>query len=121
MNEESGETQAQRPRHNSIASITSTDSTEEYASNEPKDVMGYCRFRPFIKFELSGDTDRKAQCSVAFHKLGKNALLKYGVEKPQKFDFDRVFSMSSTQVNLFDVVGVPVVQGIHESEQNVGI
>ena len=36
----------------------------------------YLRFRPFIKFELTEETDKKAQCSVAFHKSLKNVLLK---------------------------------------------
>lgn len=50
--------------------------TEEDVTLEQHDILVYCRFRPFIKSELLEDVDRKAQCSVAFHKLGKKVLLK---------------------------------------------
>jgi DNA replication protein DnaC len=105
----SDQNQPQLQRNRSFSQIGEVGNVLEDAAN--RDIMVYCRFRPFIKFELS-DTDRKAQCSVAFHKLGKNALLRYGVEKPIKFDFDRVFSMSSTQESVFETVGIPVVQDI---------
>lgn len=84
----------------------------EVLENHSSIIKIYCRFRPFIKFELTNDADRKAQCSVAFHKLGKNALLKHGVAKPIKFDFDRVFQPSSTQENVYEVVGAPTVEGM---------
>lgn len=54
-----------------------TESEVTSAVDEPRaDLVKYCRFRPFIKFEMSDETDKKAQCSVAFHKSLKNVLLK---------------------------------------------
>ena len=54
--------------------------SETPTTESRKDLSTYCRFRPFIKFEMSEEGDKKAQCSVAFHKSLKNVLLKVGIE-----------------------------------------
>ena len=60
-------------------SVTPDETPTSSVVEEPRtDLTKYCRFRPFIKFEMSDDTDKKAQCSVAFHKSLKNVLLKVG-------------------------------------------
>lgn len=72
-------------------------------------TLAYCRFRPFIKSEIDTKTDKKTQCSVAFHKLGKNVLLKVDPNKPEKYEYDRVFPMSTNQQQLFQIVGEPIL------------
>jgi hypothetical protein len=79
-------------------------------AGESGPVTTYCRFRTFLKSET--DVDKKMQCSVAFHKKGKNVLLKFGVERPIKFDFERVFPMSTSQDNMFQHVGRQAVAEI---------
>ena len=93
---------------NSIGSVGS-EASHEHRDLEDK-VQVYCRFRPFLRFELTKE-DKKTKCCVAFHKSGKNALLKHGVDKPMKYDFDRVFQPSATQDQIFEAVGVSLVQG----------
>lgn len=87
-----------------------TDSEEfnqKLLNGESGAVTTYCRFRPFIKAEVpdSDSSLKKTQCSVAFHKKGKSVLLKYGVERPIKFDFERVFPMSASQELIYQHVG----------------
>ncbi|KAG2382689.1 hypothetical protein C9374_005269 [Naegleria lovaniensis] len=61
---------------------------------------------------MNDESDKKAQCSVAFHKSLKNVLLKYGVEKPMKYDFDKVFPMSTTTEQIFESIGLPMLNDI---------
>ena len=90
---------------------TTIDRDRDAVTDFGDNIQVFCRFRPFMRYELSGE-DKKTKCCVAFHKSGKNALLKHGVDKPSKYDFDRVFQPSSTQENIFDVVGASIVQGM---------
>lgn len=66
-----------------------------------------------MKSELG--SDNVAKSSVAFHRNGRKFKCRHGIPKPVEYEFQRVFNMNSTQEQLFESIGVPVVQGILES------
>ncbi|KAL9656503.1 hypothetical protein ABK040_005267 [Willaertia magna] len=74
------------------------------------------RFRPFLKSEVEGAGEEKPKCCAAFHKNGKNILLKYGVSDntEYEYEFPSVLKTTSTQENVYEVVGPEIVDKLLE-------
>jgi len=48
----------------------------EQISMDHKSLLTFCRFRPYVKAEVGNEDEKKLQCCAAFHKQGKNIMLK---------------------------------------------
>jgi kinesin family member 5 len=73
-----------------------------------------CRFRPFNQKEIAMGTNP----SVDFNSDGRKVNVKPSPEIPFgtncNFNFDRVFDMSSTQKQVYDVAAKPIIDSVLE-------
>ncbi|KAG2377717.1 hypothetical protein C9374_008802 [Naegleria lovaniensis] len=72
------------------------------------------RFRPFLKTdEECKNGEDKPKTSVAFHKNGKNFLIKNGLSEPLEFTFDKFLKSTATQDETFtSTYGPEVLQRV---------
>lgn len=77
-------------------------------------VMVVCRARPLNNKEL----DKGAKCCLEFHKDQKNIAINMATEGgsspygSNRFQFDHVFDMKSTQKEVYDVAARPIIDSV---------
>ncbi|KAG2387892.1 hypothetical protein C9374_000742 [Naegleria lovaniensis] len=82
------------------------------AQKEESPMRVGVRFRPFLKSEVESCGSEKPKCCAAFHKNGKNILIKHGVSNSVEFTFERILKTTNTQEDVFATCGHEMMQRV---------